>query len=134
MAQVIDAVNKYKLWDSSMRRNPQAVYAQMREHDPVYPATGPVSGNRFWFFTRYHDVQAVLKDSRFGKDIRNLPPEIGQKYRPAEPDPVFEVIDRHMLNLDPPGTARRVGPDRPVLGVPELRARDDDAHHAPIRA
>lgn len=106
MAQVIDAVNKYKLWDSAMRRNPQAVYAQMREHDPVYAATGPVSGNRFWFFTRYHDVQAVLKDPRFGKDVRNLPPEIGQRFMPAAPDPIFQAIDRHMLNLDPPNHTR----------------------------
>src|SRR5690606_14531032 len=106
MAQVIDAVNKYKLWDSAMRRNPQAVYAQMREHDPVYPATGPVSGNRFWFFTRYHDVQAVLKDPRFGKDVRNLPPEIGRKYLAPDSDPIFEAIDRHMLNLDPPDHTR----------------------------
>lgn len=106
MAQVIDAVNKYKLWDSVMRRNPQAVYAQMREHDPVYAATGPVSGNRFWFFTRYHDVQAVLKDPRFGKDARNLPPEIRHKYVDADPDPIFEAIDRHMLNLDPPDHTR----------------------------
>lgn len=106
MAQVIDAVNKYKLWDTSMRRNPQAIYAQMREHDPVYPATGPVSGNRFWFFTRYHDVQAVLKDPRFGKDPRNLPTEVGKRFIAAEPDPIFEAINRHMLNLDPPDHTR----------------------------
>ncbi len=106
MAQVIDAVNKYKLWDSGMRRNPQAVYAQMREHDPVYAATGPVSGNRFWFFTRYHDVQAVLKDPRFGKDTARLPSEIGSRYMPAEPDPIFEAVNRHMLNLDPPDHTR----------------------------
>jgi cytochrome P450 len=106
MAQVIDAVNKYKLWDSSMRRNPQAVYAQMREHDPVYAATGPVTGNRFWFFTRYHDVQAVLKDPRFGKDTARLPEEIGRKYMPAESDPIFDAVNRHMLNLDPPDHTR----------------------------
>lgn len=105
MTSVQDRV-KYHLWDPAMRRNPQAVYAQMREHDPVYTTAGPVSGNPFWFFTRYADVLAVLKDPRFGKDVHNLPPAVGIRYIDSDPDPVFEVINRHLLNLDPPDHTR----------------------------
>src|SRR5690606_9869664 len=35
-----------------------------------------------------------------------LPPEIGRKYIAPDSDPIFEAIDRHMLNLDPPDHTR----------------------------
>lgn len=102
MPQINDTVNVYKLWNPETRRNPQPVYKAMRENDPIYPATGPVTGNRFWFFTRYDDVIAALKDPRFGKDARRLPPEIARRYIGDDSDPIFQAIDRHMLNLDAP--------------------------------
>lgn len=105
----LDTVNKYKLWSPEARRNPQALYAQMRTADPIYAATGPVSGNRFWFFTRYDDVINVLKDPRFGKDAYRLPPEIARKFVSEEVDPVFAVVNRHLLNLDPPDHTRLRG-------------------------
>ena len=99
--------NIYPIFHHGTRANPQAVYEEMRQHDPIYRAIGPVSGNTFWFFVNYDDVNAVLKDQRFVKDIRkNLPPAIVEKYLPGEPDPVFAAIDRHLLNLDQPDHTR----------------------------
>lgn len=106
MPQINDTTNIYKLWNPETRRNPQPVYKAMRENDPIYPATGPVTGNRFWFFTRYDDVIAALKDPRFGKDARRLPPEIARRFIGDDSDPIFQAIDRHMLNLDAPDHTR----------------------------
>lgn len=96
------------IWAKETRANPQAVYARIREVDPVFQGTGPVTGRSFWFLTRYDDCVSFLRDQRFGKQIENhLPPEKVKVWRgDGDPDPVFEVIDRHMLNLDPPDHTR----------------------------
>lgn len=100
-------VTTYPIFQPTTRANPQAVYAQMREHDPIYRAVGPQTGNTIWFFTRYEDVVAVLRDQRFVKDARNsLPPELASRYVMADPDPTFEMINRHLLNLDAPNHTR----------------------------
>lgn len=107
MPEITDTINMYKLWSPEVRRNPQPIYKRMRETDPIWAGIGPVSGRTFWFFTRYHDVQAALKDPRFGKDVTRLPPQSRQQHVGAnDPDPVFEVVSRHMLNLDPPDHTR----------------------------
>lgn len=100
-------LNKYTIWGQQTRKNPQAMYDLMRAEDPVYRAIGPVSGNAFWFFTDYDDVVAVLRDNRFGKDLRrHFEPELLQKLGiPLDPGP-FAAIDRHLLNLDPPDHTR----------------------------
>ncbi|MCU0514327.1 MAG: cytochrome P450 [Anaerolineae bacterium] len=97
----------YPVFDRATRANPQAVYARMREQQPIYPAVGPGSGHTFWFFTRYEDVVTVLKDQRFGKDVkRGLPPALAQRYIFEDENPAFEAINRHLLNLDAPDHTR----------------------------
>jgi cytochrome P450 len=99
----------YPILSKEARANPQALYDQMREHDPIYGAIGPMTGNTFWIFTRYEDAIAVLKDQRFVKDARkNLPPEHARKYIAPGDDgtSIWEAINRHMLNLDPPDHTR----------------------------
>jgi cytochrome P450 len=98
----------YPIFEQASRANPQAVYEQMRQYDPIYPAVGPVSGNTFWFFTNYEDVVAVLKDQRFVKDVRkNLPKEHARRYYGDDDGTsIWEAINRHMLNLDAPDHTR----------------------------
>jgi cytochrome P450 len=98
--------NFYPIWQRESRANPQAVYEQMRQNDPIWKGVGPVTGNDFWFFVRYDDVQAVLKDQRFVKDAANLPPEHAKKYIPENPNPMFDAINRNMLFLDAPDHTR----------------------------
>jgi cytochrome P450 len=95
----------YDIWNAKVRANPQALYAQMRAEAPIHGALGPITGRRFWFFTRYDDCVAVLKDQRFGKEItKHLTPE------QLEGQPIggegFEAINRHLLELDPPDHTR----------------------------
>jgi cytochrome P450 len=99
----------YPIWERASRANPQAIYEQMREKDPIWRGVGPVTGNHFWFFVRYEDVQAVLKDQRFVKDAANLPPEHAKKYIPENPNPMFDAINRNMLFLDAPDHTRLRG-------------------------
>jgi len=97
----------YPIFIRETRANPQAMYAEMRQHDPIYSAIGPMSGHRFWFFTRYEDVVAVLRDQRFVKDARkNLKPQFSRLYVAGNPDPVWEAINHHLLNLDAPDHTR----------------------------
>ncbi len=103
--------NIYPIWDPKMRANPQALYAQMRRENPIYGAIGPATGRRFWFFTRYEDCVAVLKDPRFGKDLeRHLTPEERAKALAQAPDfqpnPAFDAVNYHLLNMDPPDHTR----------------------------
>ena len=102
---VSPATLQYDIWNPKTRANPQALYAQMRGEAPIHGALGPVTGRRFWFFTRYDDCVTVLKDGRFGKEItKHLTPE------QLEGQPIggegFEAINRHLLELDPPDHTR----------------------------
>jgi cytochrome P450 PksS len=104
MTDIVD----YKLWETPTRARIHDVYAEMRRVDPVHLAYGPVTGNPFWFLTRYDDCVALLKDPRFGKDMfKSLPPDVSKRYGepPADDDPMA-AVNRHMLNLDPPDHTR----------------------------
>jgi cytochrome P450 len=105
--EAMQDTNFYPIWQRESRANPQAVYERMRQKDPIWKGVGPVTGNNFWFFVRYEDVQNVLKDQRFVKDFtKNLPPQIAKKYIPDNPNPMFDAINRHLLNLDAPDHTR----------------------------
>ncbi|MEL6406072.1 MAG: cytochrome P450 [Chloroflexota bacterium] len=100
-------VNTYPIFSHEARANPQAVYKDMRDNDPIYMGVGPQTGNHIWFFTRYDDVVSVLRDQRFIKDVRkNLPPELAQRYVMEDPDPTFQMINHHLLNMDAPDHTR----------------------------
>lgn len=101
--------DKYNLWDPALRANPWPVYDQMRAEDPVFCGHGPMTGAPYWFFVNYDDVQAVLRDNRFAKEARkNLEPALYTRYgwSEAEDSGPMAVINRHMLNVDPPDHTR----------------------------
>jgi cytochrome P450 len=100
--------DRYGVFTNLTRANPHPVYAKMREEDPVHLVSGPVTGNNFWFITRYEDCVTALKDGRLGKEFRKkLPPEIVAHF--GEPEPVFEMMNRNMLFVDPPDHTRLRG-------------------------
>ena len=62
---------KYELYSAEFRADPYRVFAQMREHDPVFCQPGIDGETMIWFVTRYDDVAAVLlDDERFVRDPR----------------------------------------------------------------
>lgn len=101
----MDDRNTYPIWGAAARRDPHRLYARIRAEAPLYRAIGPVSGNTFWFFTRYHDCVTLLKDARFIKESdRVLTDEQRQRFGAATPAQM--ALNRHMLNLDPPDHTR----------------------------
>lgn len=103
-----ESTNVYPFWDTHTRRNAAALYARVRAEDPVHRAIGPVTGNTFWFLTRYDDVVKALKDPHLGKEPdKHLPPDEAARYTGSgAADNPFSAIDRNMLFLDPPDHTR----------------------------
>ena len=90
---------KYELYDEDFRVDPYAVFAQMREHDPVLCQPGMDGETPIWFVTRHDDVAAVLlDDERFVRDPRLVLTE-EQLAEDAVP-PAIAAINDNMLNRD----------------------------------
>jgi cytochrome P450 len=90
---------KYELYDEDFRVDPYAVFAQMREHDPVFCQPGMDGSTPIWFVTRHDDVATVLlDDERFVRDPR-LALTDEQLAEDAVP-PAIAAINDNMLNRD----------------------------------
>jgi len=94
------------MWSVESRRNPHAIYKQMREEDPIHRTVGPMSGSVFWFLTRYDDCIAALKDPRFSKEPAKAMSE--DDVAPMR-NPALDALNYHMLNFDPPHHTRLRG-------------------------
>jgi cytochrome P450 len=66
---------------------------------------GPVTRRRFWFLTRYDDVVDALRNPALGREWKKLPEPLREQHAVAEPEG-FEMVSRHLLNLDPPDHTR----------------------------
>jgi cytochrome P450 len=86
---VASDTNPYDIFSPQAQRN-HALYAQMREQDPIHGAVHPVTGQTTWFLTRYDDCQRFLRDMRFGK----------------LPMPTGDVMNGNMLNMSGDDHAR----------------------------
>ncbi len=100
------ALPQLDLASSEYRANPFPFYAQMREHEPVYHATGLKISPSVWMISRYDDVLAAFKDdARFVKDPNNARPGNKALKSPLMPSSV-EALGRNMLYVDDPDHAR----------------------------
>jgi cytochrome P450 len=96
---VASTQRKYDLYGPEFRADPHRVFAQMREHDPVFCQPGIDNETMIWFVTRHEDAAAVLvDDDRFVRDPRHALTEEELAARPVPP--AFEMIEDHMLNRD----------------------------------
>ena len=77
-------------------QDPYSVHARLRAQRPVTPVIMP-GGAPVWLITGYAEARAALADPRLRK---NRP-----GWQPAS-DSIFDVLDRHMLNSDPPDHER----------------------------
>ncbi len=83
------------------KRDPYAVYAQMRAETPAYRTTLP-SGIPVYVVTRYADVLAGLKDDRLVKNIHNARPKDLFSRLGLKPN----LNNTNMLRADPPEHTR----------------------------
>lgn len=81
----------YDLFSPEFKANPHPTFAKMRVDDPIY-AHKDRSGQTIWYFTRYADVVAVMRDARFVKEQPDKPPT--------------NPINQNMLFADPPDHTR----------------------------
>ena len=89
---------KYELYSAEFRADRSRVFAQMREHDPVFCQPGIDGETMIWFVTRHDDVAAMLLDERFVRDPRLALAD--EQLAAQEPPPAIAAIDNHMLNRD----------------------------------
>jgi cytochrome P450 PksS len=103
---MVDKVDTFSdLFMQEGRRNPQPIYARMREESSVLPIISTQTGSRFWVATGYDECVALLKDQRIGKDARhNLPADMLPSWMNEE-NPL-DVLNHHLLDLDPPDHTR----------------------------
>jgi cytochrome P450 PksS len=88
------------LTSKEFRQDPYPTYNRLREMAPVCRVrTG--RGKFAWLVTRYDDVLAAVKDTRFTKDQRSFP-TAKQPWMPA----VFRPLAKNMLDSDPPDHTR----------------------------
>jgi cytochrome P450 len=112
-------------------QDPYSVHARLRAQRPVAPVIMP-GGMPAWLITGYAEARAALADPRLRKNRPGWQPE---------DDSIFAVLDRHMLNSDPPDherlralvnkafTVRRVERLRPRIAAITAGLLDDLAAH-----
>ena len=93
---------QYNPIDPEVHADPYRRYRQLREQDPVHWSE-VVDG---WVLTRYDDIVAVLKDSRFSADRRRAQNRFSQQAAAMveEYGPVGRA--NTMLTADPPEHTR----------------------------
>jgi cytochrome P450 len=87
----------------TFKANPHPFYARLRAEAPIYRTSLRMPTRKTaWLITRYDDVVAVLRDSRFVKDPKNAGSGAGAVWLPGPLRP----MTRNMLDLDPPDHTR----------------------------
>ncbi len=87
------------------QHNPYPVYEELRATTPIFYW----EPWKIWFFTRYEDVNTLLRDRRLGRTMEHiLPPE--QRYiPPASIEPFARIGQHSMFDKEPPEHTRLRG-------------------------
>jgi cytochrome P450 len=84
--------------------DPYPAYAQLREREPLrYDES-----TDHWLISRYEDVNALLRDRRFGRTYRHLAShaEMGHADPPEWHAPFWDLINAGILDMEPPNHTR----------------------------
>ena len=84
--------------------DPYPAYAELREREPVHYD----EATDHWLISRYEDVNALLRDRRFGRTYRHLAThaEMGHPDPPAWHAPFWDLINAGILDMEPPNHTR----------------------------
>jgi len=94
-------------FSSEFRSDPYTIYQYYRLYDPIHWGAAPtptLPGS--WYITRYADVVTVLKDPRFGRELRRILPPDSIPPLPDALRPFVEMAGQWMLFRDPPDHTR----------------------------
>ena len=84
--------------------DPYPAYAELREREPVHYD----EATDHWLVSRYEDVNALLRDRRFGRTYRHLAShaEMGHPDPPDWHGPFWDLINAGILDMEPPNHTR----------------------------
>ncbi|MER2598525.1 MAG: cytochrome P450 [Caldilineales bacterium] len=90
--------------DPTFYQNPYPIYAALRAQTPVFYW----EDFKLWCFTRHEDVNAILRDRRFGRQILHVATreELGWPPPRADLQPFYDVDALTLLALEPPDHTR----------------------------
>lgn len=115
---------QFDAYDPVFVANPYPTYARLREVGPFFDDHWRVT-----FFASHADVTAMLRDKRFGRDIRHvLPPdEVDHRSYPVHLEKWYRFIRGSFIDLEPPEHTRIRG----AVKQPFVRSRAE-AHRGDI--
>jgi cytochrome P450 len=90
--------------DVSFVANPYPVYTRLREHHPVLYD----EATDHWLVSRYEDVNALLRDRRFGRTYTHVAThaEMGRPEEPQWHEPFWWLIRNGILDMEAPDHTR----------------------------
>jgi cytochrome P450 len=90
--------------DLSFVADPYRVYRELRRDAPVLYD----EATDHWLVSRYEDVNALLRDRRFGRTYHHVATdeEMGREPAPAWHDPFWDLIEAGVLDMEPPSHTR----------------------------
>ncbi len=93
--------------DAQFYENPYPAYHELRRKVPVFKW----EQYGYWCFTRHEDVNALLRDRRFGRQILHVATreELGLAEIPARLKPFYDFEKHSLLELEPPVHTRLRG-------------------------
>jgi cytochrome P450 len=93
--------------DPDFYNNPYPFYHELRQRVPIFYW----ELHDLWTFTRHQDVDRILRDRRFGRQISHVvsPEELGWPPEREDLKPFYDVDRLSMLDLEPPAHTRLRG-------------------------
>ena len=93
----------FDAYDPAFVRNPYPVYARLRDEGPYFDDSWGLT-----FFSTHRDVTGILRDRRFGRDIRHVLPldHVDQRTYPEHLPAWCRMIRGSFIDLEPPEHTR----------------------------
>ena len=93
----------FDAYDPAFVRDPYPTYARLREEGPFYDEKWGLT-----FFSRHRDVTAILRDRRFGRDIRHVLPldQVDRRTYPEHLPQWYRMVRGSFIDLEPPEHTR----------------------------
>jgi cytochrome P450 len=90
--------------DPNFYNEPYRYYTTLREQAPIFYW----EGYELWCFATHEDINAILRDRRFGRQILHLTTREALGLRPIRPDlqPFYDEERHSLLELEPPDHTR----------------------------
>lgn len=90
------------IFDAALAEDPYPFYKRLRNKAPIHYSIAL----RAWWVTAFDLVQEVLRDKRFGSDVRKFPERVKKILPNLDAERREDFENPSMLNLDPPDHSR----------------------------